>query len=86
MTKGNISYGVAFRWEGVLQSICSILGIAWRNPASEAWATIDTTRLILRRAAAAATLAIGSKAAMIAKSAGGAGGFAKGIGLLAAGA
>ena len=40
---------------------------------------------VSRRAAAAATLAIGSKAAMLAKSAGGAGGFVKGIGLLAAG-
>lgn len=37
------------------------------------------------RAAAAATIAIGSKAAMLAKSAGGAGGFVKGVGLLAAG-
>ena len=39
-----------------------------------------------RRAAAAATVAIGSKAAMIAKSGGGVSGLAKGFGLLAAGA
>ena len=45
----------------------------------------DFKCVALRRAAAAATLAIGSKAAMLAKSAGGAGGFVKGIGLLAAG-
>lgn len=37
------------------------------------------------RAAAAATIAIGSKAAMLAKSAGGASGLVKGVGLLAAG-
>lgn len=41
--------------------------------------------LNLHRAAAAATVAIGSKAAMMAKSAGGASGIVKGVGLLAAG-